>query len=101
MTRLAKFADESLLCHTEHLGSLPRWFTAGRRNYSVGGITAFDVTDDASALDEIRHVSADSLPRILDHFYLWTPQHVPEGRQLLIDALFTVTAVDFTDLVHA
>ncbi len=97
---LVKFAAESLVCHTEHLVSLPDWFTVGRRSCRFGDIVAFDVTGNMPAIAQLRSTATDDLPRIMDHFYLWTPSFAARERQLLLDALFEIAAAEFSHIVH-
>lgn len=101
MTPLVEFAPESLLCYAAHVVSLPDWFTSGRRCFAVGEIRAYDVTGDGSALKRLRSFAIDELPRVMDHFYLWTPRSLSDGRQQLLDALFETTAPDFEHIIHS
>lgn len=101
MTPLVEFASESVLCRADDSPILPSWFTADRRTLRAGEIFAFDVTGDVSAVMHLSSTATDDLPRIMDHFYLWTPRTRPAARQLLLDALFELTAVDFDHIIHS
>ncbi|HBA84127.1 MAG TPA: hypothetical protein DCZ95_08545 [Verrucomicrobia bacterium] len=100
MKRLLEFAPECLLCHVGYLASLPEWFTAARASLQLGDILAFDVARADDALTRLRPLAIDDMPRVMDHFYLWTPRSIPACRQDLLDALFELTAVDFEHIIR-
>jgi SAM-dependent methyltransferase len=100
MMPLVEFASESVLCHIDQVTSIPKWFADPRRQGRFGDIVAFDITDDSAALTHLRPLADDDLPRIMDHFYLWTPRGAPQGRQILLDALFEILADTFDQVVH-
>jgi ubiquinone/menaquinone biosynthesis C-methylase UbiE len=100
MTPLIEFARVCLVCLVEHERRIPKWFAENRRCVLLGSLIIFDITGEESVTEAMRMLAADSLPRLMDHFYLWTPAGARETRQQILDALFNETATNFGLLIN-